>query len=40
LSFRAAARRSLIEPALIAALLLLISETLVIRRRGALRQAA
>jgi hypothetical protein len=40
LSFRAAARRSLIEPALIAALLLLVTETLVIRRRSALRQAA
>ncbi len=39
-SFRAAARRSLIEPALIAALLLLLSETLVIRRRAVLRQAA
>ncbi len=40
LSFRAAARRSLIEPALLFALLLLLSETLVIRRRAALRQAA
>jgi hypothetical protein len=40
LSFRAAARRSLIEPALIAALLLLLSETLVIRRRVALPQTA
>jgi hypothetical protein len=40
LSFRAAARRSLIQPALIAALLLLLTETLVIRRRTALRQAA
>jgi len=40
LSFRAAARRSLIEPALIVALLLLVAETLVIRRRAALRPAA
>ena len=39
LSFRAAARRSLIEPALLAALALLLIETAVIRRR-ALHQAA
>ena len=39
LSFRAAARRSLIEPALLAALVLLLIETAVIRRR-ALQQAA
>src|SRR5262249_39185065 len=39
LSFRAAARRSLIEPALLAALMLLLVETAVIRRRT-LQQAA
>jgi hypothetical protein len=39
LSFRAAARRSLIEPALLAALVLLVIETAVVRRR-ALQQAA
>jgi hypothetical protein len=36
LAFRAAARRSLIEPALLAALLLLLIETVVIRRRAKL----
>lgn len=39
LSFRAAARRSLIEPALLAALVFLLIETAVVRRR-ALQQAA